>query len=227
MKYKAIIFDLFGTLVKGSPANYHRALSLVAQSLRIDPIAFVHLWKKLVDNLEHHASDLHELLKYISISMAAKHNQQEINKAAEIMLNETAKSLTPQPFALSTLNKLREQKYKIGLISNCSPEVPTLWIKTPLAELVDFPIFSCSVGLKKPDLNIYLLTCEKLSVMPKECLYVGDGVCEELRGASAAGMNPVLIRFLRESEYTSFDVAVEYWSGPTIKSLHEILNLLQ
>lgn len=91
---------------------------------------------------------------------------------------------------------------KIGLISDCSCEIPLHWGSTPFAPLIDCPIFSCSVGLKKPDPQIYSLACEHLAIQPHECLYVGDGSSREFTGAAQSGMYPVCVQatFLNNSD---------------------------
>lgn len=44
---------------------------------------------------------------------------------------------------------------RVGVISMCSEEVPELWPDTDLHGLFDSTVFSCSVGLAKPDPRIY------------------------------------------------------------------------
>ena len=65
------------------------------------------------------------------------------------------------------------------------------WPRSPLRPCFDAAIFSCDVGAAKPDAGIYLAACETLGVAPAECLFVGDGGSDELRGAAALGMVPV------------------------------------
>ena len=66
--------------------------------------------------------------------------------------------------SLDTLSNLRERGYSVGLISNCSDETPVLWHGSPLASVIQYPVFSSSVGVKKPDQQIFLLATEKLNV---------------------------------------------------------------
>jgi putative hydrolase of the HAD superfamily len=115
--------------------------------------------------------------------------------------------------------------HKVGLISDCSPEIPHVWRETTLVSLVEAPVFSCVVGLKKPDPCIYHLACERLAVDPRACLYVGDGGSRELTGAAQVGMHPVLIR--DRDERDAFRVDSEDWDGPTISTLREVLSLVR
>lgn len=57
--------------------------------------------------------------------------------------------------ALDVLSQLKSSYCKIGLISDCGPDVPDIWNETPLCRLVDVAIFSCSVGMNKADMRIF------------------------------------------------------------------------
>src|SRR5947209_6826756 len=62
--------------------------------------------------------------------------------------------LRPDPADVETLGALRSRGLKIGLISNCGPDVPRLWPDSPLASQFDVTVFSCQVGMRKPDPRI-------------------------------------------------------------------------
>jgi putative hydrolase of the HAD superfamily len=101
-----------------------------------------------------------------------------------------------------------------------------LWENTGLKSFFEVTIFSCAVGIKKPDPRIYHMALEKLKVKPQHCLYVGDGSSYELTGALRVGMHPVWIRIPDERE-DNFRIDEEDWDGPVISSLKEVLDLLQ
>ncbi len=90
-------------------------------------------------------------------------------------------------------------------------------------------VFSCEVGLKKPDPRIYQLVAKQLAVKPESCLYIGDGSSNELSGATAVGMHPVLILDPREdsSSMHRIDAETDRWNGPVISSLKEVLELVK
>ena len=115
---------------------------------------------------------------------------------------------------------------KLGLLTNCSRAVPVLWDETPLAPLMDESIFSCLVGCKKPDKRIYDIACERLGVLPQECVFVGDGGNRELEGALEAGMMAVMIRTPEDSIYNPRRTASDGWSGPRVARLSEVPNLV-
>jgi putative hydrolase of the HAD superfamily len=95
--------------------------------------------------------------------------------------------------------------------------VPVLWPETQFHGLFDAEVFSCSVGLRKPDPRIYLLACEQLGVEPREAVFVGDGANDELAGAERVGMGAILFE---RSDYEGD------WPGRRIRALPELLELL-
>jgi len=129
----------------------------------------------------------------------------------------TQQGLVPVAGAAETIAELRARGFRIGLITVCSDDVPVLWPETPFHGLFDAEVFSCSVGLRKPDPRIYLLACEQLGVEPPEAVFVGDGANDELAGAERVGMSAIL--FERD------DTDVE-WEGRRISSLPELLPLV-
>ncbi|MCD4706575.1 MAG: HAD family hydrolase [Candidatus Sabulitectum sp.] len=48
------------------------------------------------------------------------------------------------------------------------------------------------VGIAKPDPEIFLLMSRKLNVFPEECLFIGDSIHYDIKGAHSAGMKTVL-----------------------------------
>jgi putative hydrolase of the HAD superfamily len=92
--------------------------------------------------------------------------------------------------------------------------------------MVDVEVFSCEVGLRKPDPRIYRLAAERLGVDPERCLYVGDGAYGELSGAAAVGMHAVLIRDPADAEIEALRPEAEEWDGPSIEDLREVTELV-
>jgi putative hydrolase of the HAD superfamily len=129
----------------------------------------------------------------------------------------TEQGLVPVPGAVETIAELRARGLLIGLITVCTDDVPGLWPQTEFHGLFDAEVFSCSVGLRKPDPRIYLLACEQLGVEPGEALFVGDGANDELAGAERVGMTAVLLERPGEEQE---------WPGARIRSLPEVLSLV-
>jgi len=226
MKYKAIIFDLFGTLVDSySVQGYNRLITDMASALKLPSEGFSKLWR---DTAYERAIGIfkttEESIRYICSKLIISVNDENIRKCEQIRLENTRKALNPKNGAVDLLKSLKGFGYKIGLITNCSTEVPLFWKNIEFSHFFDVTIFSASVGMKKPDPQIYILACEQLGVEPNECLYIGDGDSNELSGASQLGMDAVMIR--DPNELDPYRLVEVDWEGRKIKNFIEIMDLI-
>jgi len=195
MRCEAVIFDLFGTLVENlRRTEFELMLSHMARLLSVSEKDFVRLWNDTWEKRSKGVfSTLEADIQHLCTLMNAHPDAASISEAAELAKTFVRRVLEkPRGTAIQTLTLLKDSGFKTGLISNCAANVPSVWPRTPLARLVDVPVFSCSVGLKKPDLEIYFLACRRLQVQPRNSLYVADGNEHELTGASKAGLTPIL-----------------------------------
>jgi putative hydrolase of the HAD superfamily len=226
MKCEAVIFDLFGTLIPMiSSSDYEKVLTQMASVLSVPSDALVRLWRSSFDqrmkgNLRTHQDCIGHICEQLGVSV----EYSQIEAAAQIRFHMNRREImTLRPDAIKVLSRLKLEGYKIGLISNCSFETTTLWKELPLAPLIDVAIFSCLVAMMKPDPRIYGLATEQLGVEPQDCLYVADGMEQELLAASQIGMHAVKISVPGEDEYDPYR---EDWDGPVISSLTEVMTLI-
>jgi putative hydrolase of the HAD superfamily len=229
MKYQAVFFDLFGTLVRNfSSREYQEVLDQMATILALPPSEFKKLWWETAT--ERNTGSLNSIqasILYIGQKLGASPEISQIDKAIRVRLDFIKWMLTPRPYAIEVLTFLKSENYKIGLISDCSNDIPLVWDDTPLAHMFDEVVFSCSVGLKKPDPRIYELAIKRLDVKPENCIFIGDGGSRELTGAARVGMHPVLIRPYGETELPQANSEAKEWRGPAISSLKEVLDLVK
>jgi putative hydrolase of the HAD superfamily len=134
----------------------------------------------------------------------------------------TRRALAAAPEVERTLRELRALGYPIGLVSNCTEDVALCWPESNLAPLVDHAVFSATAGCAKPEARIYRLVCDALGLDPSDCLFVGDGANDELAGAAAVGMTPVL---LAENGVARWE-GLRDWQGARIASIPEVLELV-
>ena len=231
MKYQAVIFDLFGTLVDVfSRQEYESALSEMVSILKAPYDEFYKIWIQTASQRSIGVfRNLEENIEFICQELKIAVSDSQLKQARQVRLNFVARSLTPKKDAIEVLSYLKSKGCNTGLISNCSTEPPVLWPNTLFAPLIDVAIFSSTAGLQKPDPRIYLMATEHLSVKPENCLYIGDGDSHELTGAGQVGMKPVLIRnpYEDSAEVLRVNAEIEDWRGPVISSLKEVLHLLK
>ncbi len=228
MKYKAVIFDLYGTLVANFSESAHQeVLRQMAAVLGAPPDNFIHLW---FDTYEQRAigeiSSPEDNIRYVCKKLGISPDEERIAEAAKIRYDFTRRNLRPWPEAVPVISLLKALGYRLALISDCSAETPASWNDTDLAPLMHVTVFSCRVGLKKPDPGIFLAATSQLGVRPEDCLYVGDGASQELAGAKKVGMHPVMIKSAAETADVH-RVHEEQWDGTSISSLTEVLALVE
>jgi len=228
MKYQAVIFDLFGTLIDNfSLQEYRDLLGEMAEILGAPREGFIDLWAETFNaRMTGTFPTLSANIEHICWRLGVNPKEEALAVTADLRIEMTRRWLEPRPGAVALLKSLKTSGYKIGLISDCSSEVPLLWDKTAFAPLMEAAVFSCAVKIKKPDPRIYLLACERLGVKPEDCLYIGDGSSRELTGAQGVGMSPVRILMPYELSDT-YRVESDDWSGPLISSFQEIPALLE
>jgi putative hydrolase of the HAD superfamily len=228
MRYSAVIFDLFGTLVDEFPyEDYQSVLGQMASVLKVPFADFKRLWYETAHERNTGIMGfIEDYIECICRRLGTKVDDMQIRQATKIRYDFVADTIKPRPDAIDVLSKLRSRGLKIGLISNCSPETRIIWGNTSFPPLFDAVIFSSSVGVMKPDSHIYHLALDKLAVKPEDCLYIGDGDDQELTGAASVGMHPVMIRVSRENGAQPYLTNKEDWHGPVILSLKEVLTLV-
>lgn len=94
---------------------------------------------------------------------------------------------------LPTLERLKERKHILGLISNVGQEAEKTFNELGLMRYLDFYVTSFETGHDKPDPEIFLTALEKAGIKADEAIYAGDSYEQDIIGARGVGMHPVLI----------------------------------
>jgi putative hydrolase of the HAD superfamily len=221
MQVRAVVFDLFGTLIDDSqPEAYAEFLAETARRLGADPDRFSTLWA--AHDVARYTGPIEACLEGICAELGLP-DRSGMPAALAFRVAHLRGLLVPRADAVETLKTLRQRGLRLGMISNASGEVSGLWAETPLAGLFDAALFSADERMMKPDRRIYERMTRLLAVPAEECLFVGDGAYRELQGAAEAGMSPVLIRAPHDE--WEHDGAVG-WAGPRVSSLSEVLALV-
>jgi putative hydrolase of the HAD superfamily len=225
---RAVIFDLFGTLVENfTEAQYRSMLAGMAAAVSAPFDGFAQLWGETafarnVGQFPTSEANIAAICRSLGVAATAE----QLRAAAELRWQAILDVARPRPDAAETLARLKARGLHTGLISDCGAEGPRLWQRLPFAPLVDVPVFSCVVKLKKPDQRIYALACTRLGVAPHECVYIGDGGSYELTGATQAGMHAVLLRVPWDHLLMDGRPDAQQWRGLTVSALRDVLALI-
>jgi putative hydrolase of the HAD superfamily len=220
----AVIFDFFGTLTESVPATERQAgHAEVASALGVGADDYTAgLLRSWPDRARGLHDDLPSTLRWIAAECGVEVDDLTCAAACAVRERTQRDYVRLRTDAEPVLRTLRERGVAVGLVSDCTHELPSVWNDLPIAGHVDAPVFSVQVGVKKPDPAIYLLACERLGVEPADCVYVGDGDSNELTGAAAVGMRPRRLLMPDHAGGYVFDPVT--WTGETIASLTAVLE---
>jgi putative hydrolase of the HAD superfamily len=227
MKYQAVIFDLFGTLIFNVPNSEDGAVKMrMAEELGIPVDEFNKLWHDTYDKrIRGIYKNYQECLDDMCRQAKVKCSKVKLDRAAGIRLQMAKKEvLTPVDGAMEVMAELKKKGLKTGLLSDCSMETTILWQSSTLASYIDEPVFSCREGMRKPDDRLFRLASERLGVSPEKCVYIADGMSGELAAATGLGMHAVKISVPGKNEPSEFS---EEWTGHQIASLDEVLDIVK
>ena len=129
MKYKAVIFDLFGTLVDNLPyEESQNILKQVASVLTVPFNDFRQLWSETSQERNLGTfSTIEANIEYVCKKLGVNTGDAQIRLATKIRNDFIAETIRPRQDAIEVLSYLRSQGLKTGLISNCTPETPVIW----------------------------------------------------------------------------------------------------
>ncbi|WBB68831.1 HAD-IA family hydrolase [Micromonospora sp. WMMD812] len=216
---RPVMFDLFHTLVHGADDERDRVIGEMALIVGVPPadlVAAYHAtWR---DRLVRW--DVAETVRILAGRLGATPTEEQVTRAGEHRRALARRVLGGVSAAtLDVLDALRTDGHPLALVSNATSETAEAWPRSPLARRFDVAVFSCEVGLAKPDPAIYRTTAERLGVAPADCVFVGDGADGELAGAAAFGMT-----VFRTTEHRDTDPS---WDGTVLPALGDLPALLR
>ncbi|MFI7068843.1 HAD family hydrolase [Micromonospora sediminicola] len=225
--FDAVLFDLYGTLVAPFRRREHTvALRACADILGVDVDVCHTAWvASFPRRISGEFSSVADNFRWICREAGREASPESAAAAQERYLEFTREGLRPVPGALELLDWLRTRGTPVGLVSNCAPDVPLVWPESALAPYFKYCAFSCQVGAVKPAREIYEDALRALAVEPERVLYIGDGSDQELPGAAACGMRPVLVRIDLSNTYDSVRPGLETWAGDTVTDLTDAVAL--
>ena len=191
MKYKAVIFDLFETLItEWGHEKYTK--SKICADLGIERAQLDVYWDEKEQDRYTGYLSFEDSILYVCEKCAKPVDRVTLSKIVEHRIktkSECFDYVHPQVFQL--LKTLRGMGLQTAILSNCSSEEVQVLKESEICQSFDAVILSYEVHMKKPDACIYEETLKRLSIDAKDCLFVGDGGSHELVGAQEAGIRAI------------------------------------
>ncbi len=221
----AVVFDFYGTLTPVSPSEaWASNAARLAAVFGVTPAALVHeLDETFPERISGSLGDVRQTMQAIADRLGLRLSDEQLSEASRIRRTVQEAMFALRPEALGVIGALRERGMRIGLVSDCTSELPDAWQRLPLAALVDAPVFSCVERTRKPDPRLFHAVAQRLPADPAACVYIGDGGGRELTGASGIGMRAVLLAGPDWHEHGDRNRESD-WAGPRVSSLQDLLT---
>jgi HAD superfamily hydrolase (TIGR01549 family) len=207
---KAVVFDLYGTLIYIKSEVDTKAYTGIIRELGIRNGEELNYVRKVI--LTEQNSTIRIMVNKIKPNTFIDFNKYEKNIAEEIS------NAIIYPETISVLEELKKRNIKLGLISNLATPYKKPFYDFKLDSYFDVKIFSCDVGFVKPDPKIFNLMIKSLGFKPEEILMVGDSINSDYLGAKniEVGMNALHLDRIGNSKNSYI------W----IKSLEDVLKYI-
>jgi len=222
---RGAIFDLFHTLT--GPESESVGFPSTNEVLGIDAT----LWNGVTAKdsrwrLAGEARDPIQIVRTMAHQIDPEIPVERIRVAADARTARAARALQGIPDAsLNILNTLRNNGIRLGLISNLDCCEYIGWSSSPLRGLFDVELFSCEIGMVKPEPAIYRECLSRMELCASESIYVGDGGGNELRGAREIGLYTVLFTGMIEELWPERIPSLARSAHACIGELSEVLLL--
>lgn len=217
MKYKAICFDIDGTLYPRAVMN--RRLLALGLCHPVFSCNYNKMRKELRKDQENMQGDLMSKEASMMLKNNGTYKHQDIETIKwhlEKWIYEPMERLykTTKPFdgVEKTFKTIKEKGLKIGVFSDFP-----LFNKLEsmgLSSYVDFAASSEDVGFLKPSVHCFEYLLYNIGLDSKEVLYVGDSYDKDVVGAHKAGIDAILVNARGSlEEYPLACEVFESWEG--------------
>ena len=216
---KAIIFDAYGTLF-----DVNSAAEKCKEKIGDKWEGFANYWR--TTQLEY--TWLRSLMKrhknFWEITEDSLNKSMKVFKIEPSMKNELLdlyKVLSSYPEVKETLNKLKEQNYKLAILSNGTPSLLNQLVSKNNLENIFDDIFSVEeVGIFKPDSKVYDIPIKKYKIEKQEIAFLSANTWD-VSGGGNFGYNSIWVN----RNNVIFD-NLDYLPKKQVKNLRELLDIL-
>ncbi|RGC68079.1 Phosphoglycolate phosphatase [Micromonospora sp. MW-13] len=223
-EFHAVLFDFFGTLTRSVQRGAAHRSTAELLGCPVEALAAV-LDRSYYQRASGLFGDAESTLRWVC-DQAGVSPPESALRAAVLSRHRAVRADTRlRDEAVPVLTALRRRGLGTGLVSDCTHELPAFLPQLAVDPLLDVRVFSVEVGRCKPDPALYLAACQRLGLAPANCLYVGDGGSRELTGATRVGLTAVRLAAPDLAEHMVFDAEPD-WTGPVLRSLTEVLDLV-
>ena len=229
--YKAILFDLDNTLLD-TEQFYEEALlevyKFLQKYLKIVPkeefIRAYHEARDFTHNNLANTAASHSRILYLQYTfeiLGIEFDSSLIYEANEIYWSYVVKHAKPYEFVEELLDILQNAGIRTCLVTDNKTEVQMFKLKeSGLDKYINYIVSAEEVGRDKPGAAQFLFAINKMNILAKEALVIGNNPKTDIEGANNAGMDSCL--FDPKSRFKDNSVKATY----KIKYYRELVSIL-
>lgn len=196
MNIKCVIFDIDNTLYSYDAAHavaFRSLTQLATQRLGVSAEEFRTLHRRTNEDLKERMGDVaavhNRLIRYQNLVEALGGDLSTALEMNERYWGTLLDTMQPSPGAVETLKTLRERGIRVGIGTDMTARLQLVKLeRLGLLPWVNFLVSSEEAGAEKPDARLFLRCVEKAGVPAEQCLFVGDSLEKDARGASQCGL---------------------------------------
>ena len=196
MKVRYILFDIDDTLydstLQMSTARMNAIRAMTQTGLPTEVETTYKVLEKIVEKYgPHYSRHFDELLERLGLKWDPR-----VIASGVIAYRETSAAyLKPYPDTVPTLLKLRDQGYRLGVVSE--GRAVKQWQKLVQLGVQHIPhlvIISEELGLEALDSSLFKAVLERIDAQPRETIFVGSKLEPDIASANGLGVITVRIR---------------------------------
>ena len=210
MKYKACLFDLYGTLMdvhtdeslpilwKTMASWYQKqGAAYTPQSLQREYLIQVKIEAKSVKNrfalqgisITWPEPEIGNVFRSLFRAKGVFAEEEMIRTTASLFRRTCRLRLRPYAGAAQLLKSLKQAGMQVDLLSNAQRLYTEEEMRNSgLYDLFDHVFISSDFGVKKPDPHFFEEALKKTGFAPEDCLMIGNDLACDIEGALSAGM---------------------------------------
>ncbi len=128
---------------------------------------------------------------------------------------------------IETLKFCKKNKLKTAIVTDLTANIQLRKLKKlNIRNYIDAFVTSEEAGSEKPHSIMFLLTLNKLGILPKETIMVGDNAVADIEGANFVGINTVLLQKRKINEKTIKTVKKKVKSDFIINDMGELQDII-
>ena len=185
---KNIIFDMGQVLIKFDPDVFIERVGV--NDLKDKEI----LKREVYKSKEWSMMDRGSLTDEEACNIMTKRVPDHLKNVVRKLTCEWDRPIIPIDGAKELVKELKENGYKIYLLSNASLNQKNYWNNIPGSEYFDGTLISSNIKLVKPQPEIYEYMFKKFNLKREECIFIDDST-QNIEASEYVGMKGIVFHF--------------------------------